>query len=230
MEVSSSLAERLYDKVHELNDFGILAFGMLPGIVKNLPDRIGSTCLLMSSGLVSDDREIAQNVIVTLHRWMIWAADVKLGMVPVPAQLVRDVGISIAARRQAVVAQALGCTKWILGEGSDEQREIIGDLAIRGLGHLIEELRYDREDAVDGGLDVPLVRWRCIGSRASFGQRGEERRSCGARVAGNGDGRSIAGGATCGRAVVSRGSRYGGIGGAYARRTLPDAARKGSFE
>ena len=162
MDIPTSLVERLYDKVHELNDFGVPAYGMLPGIAKALPDRIGDICLLMAAGLVSDDREVAQNVVVTLHRWMIWAEDSKLGMVPVPEQLVQDVGISIAARRQAVVAQALDCAKWIFGEGNDRQREIVRELTFRGLGHLIEELRYDREDTEDSGVDIPLVRWRCI--------------------------------------------------------------------
>lgn len=172
MQVATSLVERLYDKVHELNDVGVPAYSMLPGIAKALPDQIGDIRLLMSAGLVSDDREMAQNVVVTLHRWMIWAADLTLGMMPVPKQLVRDIGISIGARRQAVVAQALDCAKWIFDEGSDEQREIIRDLAIKGLEHLIGEVRYDREDGWDDDVDVPLIRQRCVGVARALAKTG----------------------------------------------------------
>ena len=162
MNIPTALAARLYDKVHELNGMGVLAYSMLPGIANTLPDRIEEIALLMSAGMMSDDRETAQNVVVTLHRWMIWAAELERGMIPVPERLVRDIGISIAARRQAVVAQALDCVKWIFQQGGDEQTEIIRELAIEGLRHLAEELRYNRENAAEGGLDVPLVRWRCI--------------------------------------------------------------------
>ncbi|MDE2761464.1 MAG: hypothetical protein OXK74_01595 [Gemmatimonadota bacterium] len=174
MEIPISLAERLYDKVHDLNDFGVLAFSMLPGIAKTLPDRIGDISELMSAGLMSDDRQVAQNVVVTLHRWIIWAADSTLGMVPAPEHLVRDIGISIVARRRAVLAQALDCAKWILADGSDEQRESIRELTIRGLGHLIEELRYDREDASGGSIDVPLARLRSIEVARALANEGRD--------------------------------------------------------
>jgi len=174
MQIPTSLAEKLYDKVPDLNDFGVLAFSMLPGIAKTLPDRIGDISELMSAGLMSDDRQIAQNVVVTLHRWIIWAADSTLGMVPVPEHLVRDIGISIVARRRPVLVQALDCAKWILGDGSDKQRESIRDLTIRGLGDLIEELRYDREDASDGSIDVPLARLRSIEVARALANEGRE--------------------------------------------------------
>ena len=65
----------------------------------------------------------------------------------------------IATRRKKALGQALEIAKWVFDEGNDAQKEAIRDLALQGLGYLVEELRYDRE--YDQDDDVPFLRWAC---------------------------------------------------------------------
>lgn len=56
-------------------------------------------------------------------------------------------------------------------DGSEDARDVVRDLVLKGLGYLAEELRYDREDPLDEKLDVPVARWRSIQvARAMAGQ------------------------------------------------------------
>ena len=162
MELSLSLAERLYEKVGELNDNDVPAHGMLPGIANTLPARRDDIGLLMSTALVSDDDKMARSAVHSLRRWIVWASNRSIAFAAPPEHLVREIGISIATRRQAVLAEALYAAKWILEQGDDHHKDLVQDLVAEGLGYLSEELRYDREDVLVVGLDVPLVRWRCI--------------------------------------------------------------------
>ena len=88
-----------------------------------------------------------------------------------PQHLIREIGVAIATRRGSVLGQALYAAKWIFEDGSEDARDVVRDLVLKGLGYLGEELRYDREDLLDEKLDVPLARWRSIQvARAMAGQ------------------------------------------------------------
>ena len=171
IEVPSDLAGKLYRLVAELIDSGMPAYSILPGIAnvsENLREDIG---LLMSTGLASDDRKMGESAMWSLHNWMRFAADRALDFVAPQKHLIREIGVSIATRRRTVLGQALYAAKWVFEDGSEDAREAIRDLVLRGLGYLSEELRYDREDPFDGRLDVPLARWRSIQvARAMAGQ------------------------------------------------------------
>ncbi len=162
VELPSSRAEQLYEKVGDLNDIGVPAYGILPGIANALPARRDEISLLMSTALVSDDVKIAGSAVHSLRRWIVWAGDPDIAFAAPPEHLIREIGVSIATRRQAILAEALYAAKWIFERGIDHQKDIIRELVCQGLGYLAEELRYDREVAAEGGLDIPLVRWRCI--------------------------------------------------------------------
>ena len=172
MDIRSSLAKRLYEMVQELNDADVPGYGLLPGIVNATPELSDDVALLMSTGLVSDDYNAAANAMPWLHRWMVWASDPVLEFTAPPEHLVREVGIAIATRRQTVLAQALYSAKWVFKEGSKSYRRIIGDLVLKGLGYLTEELRYDREQTFGAEFDVPLARWRCTQVARAMAEQG----------------------------------------------------------
>ena len=153
------IGEKLYGKVRDLNESGILGFGLIAGLVKALPNRFGDLASTMRVGLVSENVYIAEGAVVGLHHWLATSAEGISHIQPPPDDLVREIGIMIATRRKKALGQALDIAKWVFDEGNDAQKEVIRDLALQGLGYLVEELRYDREHDLD--IDVPLLRWHC---------------------------------------------------------------------
>ena len=171
IEVSSDLAGKLYSQAEESIDSGIPAYSILPGIANVSESLHEDVALLMSTGLASDDRKMGESAMWSLHCWMRFASDGALDFIAPPQQLIREVGVSVVMRRRTVLGQALYAAKWVFEHGSEDAREAIRDLVLKGLGYLTEELRYDREDPFDGRLDVPLARWRSIQvARAMAGQ------------------------------------------------------------
>ena len=160
IEVPSDLAGKLYRQVAELIDTGIPAYSILPGIANASENLREDVALLMSTGLASDKRKTGESAMWSLHCWMRFAADRALDFIAPQQHLIREIGVSVATRRRAVLGQALYAAKWVFEEGSEDARDSIRDLVLKGLGYLTEELRYDREDPFDGRLDVPLARWR----------------------------------------------------------------------
>ncbi|MDE2975760.1 MAG: SIR2 family protein [Gemmatimonadota bacterium] len=171
IRIPNGLAERLYGQVPELIDSGISAYGILPGIDNVDEDLREDIALLMSTGLASDDRKMGESAMWSLHCWLRFASESALDFVGPPQHLIREIGVSVATRRRTVLGEALHAAKWIFEDGSEEERDAIRDLVLKGLGYLAEELRYDREDPLDEKLDVPLARWRSIQvARAMAGQ------------------------------------------------------------
>lgn len=160
VDIPAALGKRLHEQAQELVDSGIPAYGPLPGIANVATDLREDVALLMSTGLASDDDRMARSAMVSLHYWMRFAADPVLEFTTPPRRLIREIGIAIATRRSTVLAAGLDAAKWVFEEGSEHQRETIRDPVLKGLGYLAEELRYDREDAYDRKLDIPLARWR----------------------------------------------------------------------
>ena len=160
IEVPSDLAGKLYRQVAELIDSGIPAYSILPGIANASEILREDVVLLMSTGLASDEHKTGESAMWSLHCWMRFAADRALDFIAPQQHLIREIGVSVATRRRAVLGQALYAARWVFEEGSEDARDSIRDLVLKGLGYLTEELRYDREDPFDGRLDVPLARWR----------------------------------------------------------------------
>ena len=147
------------------------AYSILPGIANGSESLREDVALLMSTGLASDDHEMGERAMWSLHCWMRFASDRGLDFAAPPHHLIREIGVSVATRRGTVLAQALYATKWVFEEGGEHAREAIRHLVLKGLGYLAEELRYDREDPFDGKLDIPLARWRSTQvARAMAGQ------------------------------------------------------------
>lgn len=172
IKISEDTAERLSEKTQKLNESGIPAFGLTAGIAKAMPKRIEDIAHLMRTGLASADDTLAENAAAGLHHWLIVSAEVASHIQSPPEDLVREVGVIIAARRKETLALALEIAKWVFDQGSDAQREAIRHLALQGLGYLIEELRYDREHDLDLKDEIPLLRWRSAQLAVSMSNSG----------------------------------------------------------
>ena len=159
VELSDAVASTLYEKVQKLNETEMPARTLFAGLMRALPERFEDIVQLMRIGLASDEDQAAKDAVGALRLWLQAGSDVVVGLVAPPADLVREVGVIIAARRKAALIQALQVARWVFSEGSPEQREILGNLATQGLAYLAEELRYDIVH--DEEIDVPLLRWGC---------------------------------------------------------------------
>ncbi len=159
IQIPESIGEKLYNKMKDLNESGLPKFGLIAGLIKAMPNRFDELISTMRMGLVSDDVEQAESAAVGLYYWLTRSAEADSQVQPPPNDLVREIGIMIATRRKKALGQALEVAKWVFDEGNDAQKEAIRDLALQGLGYLVEELRYDREH--DQDADIPFLRWRC---------------------------------------------------------------------
>ena len=204
IEVPSDLAGKLYSQVTELIDSGIPAYSILPGIANVSESLREDVALLMSTGLASDDRKMGESAMWSLHCWMRFASDGALDFIAPPQQLIREVGVSVATRRRTVLGQALYAAKWVFEDGSEDAREAIRDLVLKGLGYLTEELRYDREDPFDGRLDVPLARWRSTQVARAMAGQGLGEHPVIRRWLQFGNGRPATGSTTCREQVAGR--------------------------
>ena len=168
-----SIAENLYTKTQNLNDAGVPSFDIFSGLVKALPQRLDEIVLALKMGLVSDHADLAQNAALGLHLWLRASSKEDLQIHPPPDDLIREIGVIIATRREESLPQALQVAKWVFDEGKKGQKEVLSQLALQGLGYLAEELRYDR-DHEEHDDDVPLLRWRSAQLAVSISKNGFE--------------------------------------------------------
>ena len=168
-----SIAEKLYTKTQNLNDAGIPSFDIFFGLVKALPQRLDEIVLAMKMGLVSDHADLAQNAALGLHLWLRASSKEDFQIHPPPDDLIREIGVIIATRREESLPQALQVAKWVFDEGKEGQIEVLSQLALQGLEYLAEELRYDR-DHEEHDDDVPLLRWRSAQLAVSISKNGFE--------------------------------------------------------
>ena len=159
IDVSKEVANTLYKKAQNLNETGMPAYVLYPGLIKTLPERVEDIVHLMRMGLASDEGRAAKNTAEALEFWLQTASDEPARLAPPPTDLVREIGFIIANRRKASLIYALEVAKWVFSKGNLEQRDAIGELTAEGLGYLVQELRYDGNQ--DEGIDVPLLRWGC---------------------------------------------------------------------
>ena len=170
ISVSAEVARKVYRKVQRLNESKVPARGMYAGLIRVLPKLKDEIVDDLGLALTSDLEEVASDAARGLGNWLQSASDETFGLVPPPAELVREIGAIIAIRRKAALEVALGVARWIFADGCDEQREAIGDFAAEGLGKLAKELQYDSQQ--DDDYNVPRLRWLCSQLALAMRKRG----------------------------------------------------------
>ena len=168
-----STVKNLYGKVPDLNKSEAPGFTLLAGIVGALPDRLDEIVQSMRVGLASDKSILAEDAARGLFHWMKASNDFETPCPKPPIDLVREIGMIIASRRNISLDVALQITKWIFDEGNEEQKTAVSALALQGLDYLSEELRYDRRHERDED-SIPSLRRGCVQLAVSMAKRGFE--------------------------------------------------------
>ena len=111
--------------------------------------------------LWSNDARETHDALQAIAFWLRWSKRGRLGTPP--NDLIREIGVVVATRRSVALVHALQIAEWIFVQGDEVQQEELRQLVLDGLGHLIYELNYAREDDAEEDVDVPFKRWGVVG-------------------------------------------------------------------
>ena len=171
VEIPESVGEILFEKLKNLTDFGIPAYGPIGGLVKLLPHRATDLASWLRTGMASDDHAKATSAVASLASWLQLSNVPGSSIQSPPKDVLRELGFIIGARRKAPLSEALRVGKVVFDEGSVDSQEVLRSSIAQGLDYLAEELRYDRE-LVDE--DAPTLRLRCADLASSMAKAGLE--------------------------------------------------------
>ena len=171
----ADIAAKLYKKLDLLHQSKIPAFSLIAGLTKILPNRRNDLVMLMRKGLVSDDLGFSMDASAGLILWLRESTKSPTDLQPPSDDLLREIGMAIATRRNGLLHQALSIAEWIFCNGQPSQTKEIRDLTVQGLGYLLEELRYDRlADTDTDEVDVPLMRLGCARVAVALAKKGAQ--------------------------------------------------------
>ena len=171
VEVPEPIGETLFQKLKTLTESGTPAFGPIGCLVGVIPHRAKDLASWLRTGLASSSRDMASGALSGLASWLHVSNNSDSSAHSPPEDVLRELGLIVAARRKESLSEALQVAKKVFDDGSDDQRDVIFNSVLDGLEYLAEELRYDGEH---DDSDVPNLRWRCAQlassmSRAGFG-------------------------------------------------------------
>lgn len=134
---------------------------LYPTLLKYLPEHLELVAKKIREGLVSSDSLRGRGACNGLYTW-ITQHKINASMPAPPEDLIREVGNGIAVRRPAILIAGLEFAKWLIQEGPENYRPLLLENAAQALAYLYEEAKYDGPFAVKLGVDLPLLRLRCI--------------------------------------------------------------------
>ena len=168
-----SVANKLYGKIPNLNESEAPGFALMVGILRALPERLDEIEQSMRMGLVSDKVSLAEDAAWGLFYWMKISDASDESFPKPPIDLIREIGVIIAARKSISLEVALQIAEWIFEQGDEDRKDAIGELALQGLRYLLEELRYDRGHERDED-SIPSLRRHCVQLALSMAAQGFE--------------------------------------------------------
>ena len=169
IEIPAPVGETLFRKLKTLTESGTPAFGPIGSLVRVIPHRASEMASWLRTGLASGSHDMASGALSGLAAWMHLSINSDSLVQSPPEDILRELGLIIAARRKESLSEALLVAKQVFDEGSGEMQDIILNFTLEGLDYLAEELRYDGEH---GDNDVPNLRWRCAQLASSMSQAG----------------------------------------------------------
>ena len=170
IEVTKPLGERLYTKIQAMLEYQMPVFVLAAGLAIVTPDHTREVATALRIGVTSDDYELATDAVLGIYRWLEAASDTESKVLPPPDDLVREIGIAIASRRNTVITTSLQSAAWIFENGQDSHKEILQSLVEDGLRYLAQELRYDRKH--EDPDEVPRKRLCCATLAAAMAKSG----------------------------------------------------------
>lgn len=167
MDDCSAIEEGLFRKAQELQSHGVPTRCLAAGLAKSGAKRFSEIVQWMRTGVASDDERIASDAIRGLSFWLQASSEQQNDIRGPTVDLVREIGVIVATRREPALAAALECGKVILTYGTEEQKSEVRDLLFEGLIYLEKALSYgrrrDADDRTrDAEMDIPLLRWGCV--------------------------------------------------------------------
>ena len=162
-----AIGEKLFKKAQEFQNHGVRTRSLAAGLVKSCPNLFSEIVQWMRTGIASDDKQTASDAIRGLSFWLRTSSE-RLNDIQAPTvDLVREIGVIVATRREPALAAALECGKAILTFGTEEQKSEVRELLFEGLIYLEKALSYDQKSDVESGergaeMDIPLLRWGCV--------------------------------------------------------------------
>ena len=170
IEVAEPLGQKLYTKMQALLECQMPVFTLAAGLVKVTPNHTREVATALRIGVTSDDYELARNAVFGIHQWLEAASDPESKVPEPPEDLVLEIGIAIASRRNTVITAALQLAAWIFDKGQESHKETIQQLVEHGLRYLAQELRYDREH--ENPDEIPRKRLYCAELAAAMAKCG----------------------------------------------------------
>lgn len=173
--VTDDLLGKLWDKADAMDhghDGVVRAFTIYPFLARRQPERTAELLDRLRRALVSDQEETVQAAVGGLYGWIdAHEASARLNTAE-QDDLVREVGIGIAARRGVLLRFALKFAGWVFREGPEHLRKLLVRDCDHGLTALLEEASYARAEEI---FDVPAIRAACFRlalamDSAGFGQ------------------------------------------------------------
>ena len=167
VEIPESVGETVFEKLRGLTYSGISAFSPIGGLVRILPHRADELAHWLRTGLASGNRNIATGAVYGLANWLHESSSFNASVGSVPEDILRELGLIIAARRKESLSAALQVARQVFEHEGEDSQGIIADPILNGLDYLAEELRY-----VQGDEDAADLRWRCAQLASSMSEAG----------------------------------------------------------
>lgn len=174
-ELGGSILEALYGKYLELSGNlrpYLTPYLLAPGLAKAFPDRRGAIMQSLRRGLAADQEGIASEAAITLAEWVLWSKYPDTDVPPPDAELIREIGHAVSARRKSVIIAALDVARWLFTDGPENLRSVIAAECDHGLACLLEEARYTTGQNNWGDVDIPLLRSRAVGLAIAMAKTG----------------------------------------------------------
>ena len=131
-----AVGEKLFRKAQEFQNHGIKTRSLAAGLVRSCPSHFSEIVQWMRTGIASDDKHTASDAIKGLSFWLQTSSERPNDIQAPTVDLVREIGVIVATRREPALAAALESGKAILTHGTEEQRSEVRDLLYEGLIYL----------------------------------------------------------------------------------------------
>ena len=153
------VVDLLYAKHSRLFDAGLYSMPLLVAIHKHAASRRDTIHETFKKAITAEKEVIVYSAVAAIQCWLHF--EQRRVVAAPPADLLREIGFSIATRRAAALDPALWLAKWIYENGQERDQRALHSLTIEGLEYLFRELDYSQMDLTDNQT-VPDMRWKCV--------------------------------------------------------------------
>lgn len=161
IKIPESVCTKLFLKAKALANTATPAFELTPSLIRSFPVQRDEIIEWLRIGIISDEKRVSGSALAGLYYWLELSAASRHSLTSPPDEFIREVGLLIASRKSVGLAEALHIAQWIFQKGTAEQQNALGQLVVKGLLRLAEELSYDRIHLQSSGDDIPRKRMLC---------------------------------------------------------------------